>query len=188
LDKDKELANIETVLPSWRFLMSDEMGEEAVKFWRIFDYFPHRGMKDELRKFAKTTISDLPTGMPLISRADEKLGGWIRGAIHHLGETVDDTRQPGYLYLMGNIIHHARRVGQGEVIRSGCQRFVLYRKDQPKTPDDNRRKLLAPTPQYPGFEYARNKDGSPMSEAVKAKLYAKAKYVDRDPKLITLFD
>lgn len=121
-----ELAKIETVMPSWRFMMSDEMGIEADRFYKWVDYMPRVGAPADMRKFAKSFANGLSSDFPLIYKADQKLGGCITEAVLHLGEGNHDTYLPGYLWLFGQMMQHARKTGDPNSIRSACEKFINY--------------------------------------------------------------
>lgn len=176
---DNQVAKIETVLPSWRFLVSEQMEKEAKRFFMIIESFPLVGGPYPHDKLATAHVKDLPEFYPLIARADARLGGCVSDALKHLGAFDHDHRQPGYIFLLGKVFSEARRLGDPEIIIKRCRGFIAYNEPRTNAPTPLKVLKAKPTPEYPGFEHALNGDGTAMSRSVKAKLHAKEKYVTR---------
>lgn len=94
--------SIQSVLPSWRFVHSEEMKKESRRFFIRVESMPLVETPERMMKLATAFAKDLATDYPLIHRADQKCGGVVSEAIIHLGRTRYETRQPGYFYLLGN--------------------------------------------------------------------------------------
>ncbi|RVL87643.1 hypothetical protein CN140_01550 [Sinorhizobium meliloti] len=93
--------SIQSVLPSWRFVHSDEMKAESRRFFIRVESMPLLETQERMMKLATAFAKDLSTDYPLIHKADQKCGGCISEAILHLGRTDMNSRQPGYIYLLG---------------------------------------------------------------------------------------
>jgi len=76
-----------TVLPSLRFLLEKEAGEEGRWLWDRLDFIPggHRALV--------LNAENLEKNFPLISKADEVLGGKIREMLRAAGELPSEVKE-----------------------------------------------------------------------------------------------
>ncbi|WP_322886504.1 hypothetical protein U8C31_18220 [Sinorhizobium medicae] len=117
---------IQSVLPSWRFVHSDEMKAESKRFFIRVESMPLYQSPERMQKLATAFANDLPTKFPLIHKADQKCGGCVTEAILHLGRTNTDTRQPGYIYLVGKAFDALHLKKEAESIIGTFTRFRDY--------------------------------------------------------------
>lgn len=128
--------SIQSVLPSWRFVHSEEMKAESRRFFRRVESMPLNETAERMMKLATAFAKDLPTDYPLIHRADQKCGGVVSEAIIHLGRTRYENRQPGYFYLLGNAFESLPLQNIDVTITSRMRGFIDYvppKKEQAKT-------------------------------------------------------
>lgn len=118
--------SMQSVLPSWRFVHSEEMKRESRRFFIRVESMPWRETTERMMKLATAFANDLPTDYPLIYKADQKCGGCIAEAILHLGRTNRDTRQPGYIYLLGKAFDSICLTKEELSITGTFKRFVEY--------------------------------------------------------------
>ncbi|MBY3594257.1 hypothetical protein HJA87_31135 [Rhizobium bangladeshense] len=118
--------SIQSVLPSWRFIHSDQMKIESRRFFMRVESMPLYETPERMAKLAASFAKDLPTDYPMIHKADQKCGGVITEAILHLGRTNYDTRQPGYFYLLGQAFDSLPVKNIEDCIRNNMRRFIDY--------------------------------------------------------------
>lgn len=118
--------NIQAVLPSWRFVHSDEMKAQSRKFFYIIDGFPMYPDFPVARKNARSIVNQMDSYLPLIHRVDQKCGGCVSAALLHFGETDDDSRLPGYRYLLGRAFDEFPLTNEVEYVQSNFRRFTEY--------------------------------------------------------------
>ena len=165
-------ARVETVLPSWRFLLSEKMKAEADEFRTQWQHFPMYGHREDLRKLAEQMLDHMHARWPLISWADAKLDDAISQAIVHLGEGDADSHQPGYMSLMAGMFDDASRSGHPDLIRKRCRDFIDYR------PHRSTSTRVLSRAEKLEIERKFRKMRQELSPRVQAKIDQKKQYVD----------
>lgn len=124
--------SLQSVLPSWRFVHSEEMQAESKRFFKQVESMPLYETSERMTKLAASVVKYLPIDYPLIHRADQKCGGVVSEAIIHLGRTRYETRQPGYFYLLGNAFDNLPLQNIDISITNTMRGFIDYVPPKPK--------------------------------------------------------
>lgn len=124
--------SIQSVLPSWRFVHSEEMKAESKRFFKQVESMPLYETSERMAMLAASFAKYLPTYYPLIHRADQKCEGVISEAIIHLGRTNWDSRLPGYFYRLGNAFDNLPLQNIDISITNTMRCFIDYVPPKPK--------------------------------------------------------
>ncbi len=116
----------EKVLPSWRFLLSNQMEVDAKKWFDFIDFWPPHGWtEDQIKRHVeKTVIGKMETSWPMIYKIDQKLDGLVSKTLMLMCHRPRDLPN-GYRYLFG----HAFKGCDGpDAIRASFRRVIDHKR------------------------------------------------------------